>query len=417
MRTMERRWTALALVACLCLTALLWLARGWVWLSVPPVNPERTPFSDTLVHLGTAVNCGDGLGEWYGTACFVPDTTTVPRAQTYEPWLTFYRWGLDSNVDAHVVAILMIALFFIAICLAFKPRTPAGALLLLGLLFTPAVQLCVERGNFDLLIAALLCAAGALLAQPRPNGAIAGIAVLSLATMLKIYTGLACALTWLIARARWRESMPAAAFGVVAAVSVIGVRELRALGQGAPEGETRFSTGARWLFEHMGAGAGISAVVLAALAGLLAWRLMRHVPVAAFSRWPRRTALFQVAFLTAVPLFLLKNSYDYRFVLWLPCLALPFAWLPATGVGHRILRGLAVSTIALFLLAAGMELPLTWLDRWHGAAPAASIAVGLVFLKQLASWLLAAVFAAIFARSVLQRLQPFVTGRGSGKAG
>jgi hypothetical protein len=406
MEARQWRWTGVVVVTCICLTALLWVSRGWVWLGVPPINAERSPISDTLVHVGTAVNCGNGLGEWYGSACFVPDTQTVPRAQTYEPWLTFYRLGLDSNADAHIVAVLMIALFFVAMGATFRPRTPGSAALLLALLFTPAVQLCVERGNFDLLIAALLCLAGAQLAQPRPRGALAGIAVLSLATMLKLYTGLACALAWLVARVRQRFAMPAAAIGVSVAVAVVGVRELRVLGQGAPEGETRFSTGARWLFEQMGVVPGIAAVVLAAIAGAIAWRLLRQQPDGAFTRWPRRTAVFQVAFLTAVPLFLLKNSYDYRFVLWLPCLALPFAWLSCAAGIDRRLRALAVSAFVLFLLATGMELPLTWLDARHGEPAVRTLATALVFAKQAATWMLAALLAAMFVRAVAADAPP-----------
>lgn len=408
MKAGQWRWTGVVFVACVCLTALLWATRGWVWLGVPPINAERTPISDTLVHLGTAVNCGDGLGEWYGTACFIPDTKTIPRAQTYEPWLTFHRLGLDSNTDGHVLAILMIVLFYAALCASFRPRSPGEALLLLALLFTPAVQLCVERGNFDLLIAALLCCGGALLALPRRRDAFAGIAVLSIATMLKLYTGLACALSWLVARVPWRFGMPAAVVGVILAVSVVGVRELRVLGQGAPEGETRFSTGARWLFEHMGATAGVAAVLLAAFAALLVWRLLRNVPTTGFARWPRRTAVFQVASLTAVPLFLLKNSYDYRFVLWLPCLALPFAWLSLHGAGEHALRKIGIALVAMFLVAAGMELPLVWLDPLRGETTwATPLSTLLVFAKQAAAWMLAASLAAVFVRTLaMQRSTP-----------
>lgn len=51
------------LLVCATLTAFLWLTRGWIWLGVPPIDPDRPAFSDTYAHLSTAVNCADGLRE------------------------------------------------------------------------------------------------------------------------------------------------------------------------------------------------------------------------------------------------------------------------------------------------------------------------------------------------------------------
>lgn len=396
------RWSGLVFLACLCLTVLLWATRGWIWLGVPPINPERPPFSDTMAHIGTAVNCAHGHGEWHGRVCFVPDIDAVPRAQTYEPWLTLYRLGIDSETDVLLIAVAMVFLFYLALCAAFRPASPREAVLVLALLFTPAVQLGVERGNFDLLIAAMLCLAGALLAGRRSGSAIAGIATLSLTTMLKLYTGLSAALAWLVTRAPLRWTLPSAVGAVVLAVAVVGPRELRVLGQGAPEGETRFSTGARWLFEHAGSATGCAAMVAALALAVLVWHAIGRERNAPFAAWPRRTALFQIAFLTAVPLFLLKNSYDYRFVLWLPCLALPLAWLRPRlpAVPRTPTRHVALGIFVLFFVATGTELPLTWLDRLGDAAAAKAIAGTLVLAKQFATWLLAAALAAVFMRSL-----------------
>lgn len=400
------RWTAALFLACIALTVLLWALRAWVWLGVAPVNAERTPFSDTLAHLATAVNCGNGLGTWYGRVCFVPDIETVPRAPTYEPWLLLYRLGVDSLWHVQAAAVLIIGLFYLAVALSFRPRGPAEAMLVLALLLTAGVQMGVERGNFDLLIAALLCLAGGLLGQGRAGAGLLGAATLSLASMLKLYTGLACASAWLVSRAPSRWLLPASLAALALAIAVVGPRELLILADGAPEGGTRFSTGARWLFLQAGTGWGMAAMAAAvSVTAAAGWRL-RRVPTPAFSRWPRRSALFQLAFLTAVPLFLFKDSYDYRLVLWLPCLALPLAMLR----WHRLptpWRRLSIALLALFAFVSGIELPATWLDRLGHATAGdwpARLALALVYGKQFAAWILAGLLGLVSLHILRQRV-------------
>lgn len=411
------RWSLLLFAVCLALTGVLWATRGWIWLGVTPIDAERSPFSDAGAQLSTAVNCADGLGEWHGRVCFVPNIDAVPRAQTYEPWLSLHRLGVDSYADIYVCATATIALFFLAMALAFRPATWRQALLVLALLLTSAVQLAIERANFDLLIAAMLCLSGALLALRSGPAVLGGIATLSLATMLKLYTGLSCALAWRIARTDWRWTLPASLAGVAAAVMVVGANELLVLGGGAPEGGTRFSTGARWLFRHAGAPMGVAAATLAVVAALTAWRWLRKQPVPPFDRWPRRTALFQIAFLTAVPLFLLKDSYDYRLVLWLPCLTLPFAW-PGSSLVARPWRRFGMLLIALFAFVAGVELPCTWLDRLAASTQSqwpATIAAALGHGKQFLAWTLASLLTLLFACTLRDGRFPFAAYRSPAK--
>ncbi len=403
----SRRWPALLFVACGLLTLALWLSRGWVWLGVPPINAERTPFTDTAAQVESAMNCSNNLGEWYGSVCFVPSLASVPRMQTYEPWLSFQRWGLLDDVALVPWLGWAMALgFCAALALALRPASAGQTVTAFALFATSAVQLAVERGNFDLLVASLICLAGALLASPRPRAAVSGALVLSLTTMLKLYTGLAALLAWTVSRVSWRIMLPVSVLALVLAVAVVGPRELWVLGQGAPEGTTRFSTGARWLFLQHGTGAGIAAIMIAVVAALAALALLHRQPLPNPGRWPRRVAVFQIAFLTAVPLFLLKDSYDYRFVLWLPCLALPLAWLARGTVPSRW-RALAIALITLFLFVAGVELPAYWLDhlsaRGHGWATTTAATLGLA--KQFGAWLLAALLTVLYARMLHPRWQ------------
>ena len=406
-----RPWVTAFLLVAAVATFALWLTRGWVAIGVPHFDPQLEPFSDAFVVLWGPEQCAAGNGEWVKGACFVPSVAAQAHAQTYEPWLTFFRWGLGS--DHHVpVSVLVIALFYLALALTLKPASAGELALCLLLVATPAVQLGVERANFDLLICAMLCLSAWLLGRGRPLPAAAGALVLSVATMLKIYTGLACALAWVIARSSRTSTVAAAAVATVLALAVLGPETIAALDQGAPEGTTRFSTGAHWLFRQRGPVAAWSVMVLALIAAGAGLALLRKAPAPRFDAWPYRAAAFNAAFLVAVPLFFLKDSYDYRMVLWLPCLALPLAWL--RGGVHRDWRRIAAITVGLYLVTAGAELPCFLLDAWarsRGAGWTPVAVSALIYVKQVAAWLLVAALGLIFGFGMAQKIAAF--GRGT----
>ena len=129
----------------------------------------------------------------------MPSLASEAHAQAYEPWFTFFRWGLGS-VHTLPVSASMIALFYLAMALTFKPERGREVAVCLLLLANPAVQLGVERANFDLLISALLCLAAWLLARGPTRAAVAGCLTLAFTTALKLYTAFACVLAWAIAR-------------------------------------------------------------------------------------------------------------------------------------------------------------------------------------------------------------------------
>jgi hypothetical protein len=391
-----RAHVAILVAVAAAVTIALWATRGWTLVGVPHFDPELEPFSDAFVVLWGPEQCVAGKGEWLGPVCFVPSVAAEAHAQSYEPWFAFQRLGLAS---AHVlpVAAAMIGLFYLAIGMTLRPATLGQALLGLVLLATPAVQLAVERANFDLLIVALVCLAARMLATGRPNDAVVGCLVLAVATMLKLYTGLAGALAWLIPRPRQWTIFFAAAGASALALGVPAPETIVALNRGVPEGATRFSIGAHWLFRHRGDAAAWTTIAAALAACGIALARLRAVAAPRFERWPRRTAAFAVAFFVAVPIYFLKDSYDYRLVLWLPCLALPFAWL--RGDVDARWRRLAMATLVLYLVVAGTELPCALLDRFAstGTAGWAGAAVGaLIYAKQAATWLLVAALSVIF---------------------
>ena len=410
----DKRWPAyasalfaLAVVATLC----LWLTRGWAAIGVPHFDPLLIPFSDAENQLAPVEWCKAGRGEWVGGVCFVPSQADPTHAQTYEPWVTLGEWGLASaHYDA--IALAMIALFYLAFCLTMKPASAGELGLCLLLLATPAVQLGVERGNFDMLMNALICLAAWLLARPRPLAAAAGCLVLAIATMLKLYTGLACAFAWIVARTLRASTAIAAVAATVLAVAVLGPETIVVLGQGAPEGATRFSTGAHWLFRYRGIGSAVGTILFAAAVTGGMFAMLKQVPAPHFERWPNRKAAFDLAYLVAVPLFFLKDSYDYRFIVWLPCLALPLALL--RGGVHDRWRAWAAATLALFLVATVTELPSHLLDlhalrsdtAW--TAPAIS---ALVCAKQAATWVLVGMLSLGFGFGLTQKLPGFARQR------
>jgi len=393
-------WTSTALAIVLAATVVLYSTRGWIWLGVTPIGDARVPFSDAAAQLAAADDCANGAGEWEYGVCFLPSVRAETHSQTYEPWLTFQRLGLTASLYVPV-AFAMIGVFYLALCLAFRPANGTQAAWLLLFLFSPAVQLAIERANFDLLTSAILCLAARCLADRRPAVAIAGCLALGVDTSLKVYTGLSAILAWIVRRDRRAMIAIAALLSTLAAIAIVGPDSIIALGHGAPEGRTRFSTGAHWLMRERGLAWSIAAAVMASIAFAVAWLVLEHrTPRALFSRYPHRTALLQIAFLTAVPLFLIKDSYDYRFVLWLPCLSLLVAFVCDQSL-DRAWRRFALVLLSLCAIVFCAELPCMLLDRLGSGT--ARLVDGIVLIKQFSVWIVAALLAVLFALSIRDR--------------
>ena len=383
-------WTASSFLALCAATAGLYATRGWHWLGVPPIGPDRPPFSDAHAQLMAADACLAGAGSWIERVCFLPSIAVLPHAQSYEPWLLFSRLGLAHE---HYVAIgwIMAVVFYLAICLLFRPETAREAGVLVVLALSPAVQLAVERANFDLLMATILIASGWLLARRRLAASVLACALLGLGTALKIYSGLSTLFAWLATRHPDRRIVAiVSACACLLAIAVLGPANIVVLGEGAPEGATRFSTGAHLTFDRYGPIGG-SLVVAAAFA--LCVRASRsiwtHGPsIERIGALAPQAAVFTISWLSAVPLFLLKDSYDYRLVLWLPMLAL--AMRLANG-GSGATHALAKAILASFAFAAFVELAC----GITGSAGPAWVEYMLVLGKHIGMWTL------VFASSVL----------------
>ncbi|MEO7323867.1 MAG: hypothetical protein ABIW82_03480 [Dokdonella sp.] len=397
-------WTLIVLAICLIVTVVLYRTHGWIWLGVPPIGEARMPFSDAAALLKAADACNAGVGQWFGHVCFMPSADAIPNALSYEPWLTFQRWGLSGEHYIAVSAIL-ISLFYLAFGLAFRPTRAGEAILLLVFLFSAAVQLAIERANFDLLTSATLCLSAWLLGHRRSTFAMLGCIALGVDTLFKIYAGLSCACAGITRRSDRVGITVFALLCSIAAIAFIGVDTIGALGHGAAEGGTRFATGAHWLWRQRGIAWMLAAATCALLVFALAWRILRNAVTPPWARYPRRTALMKIAFLTAIPLFLLKDSYDYRFVLWLPCLALPVALLRRSDL-EASWRYFCIAILGLSAFVFCAELPCMLLDRF--ATPAVQgfsslLISGITLTKQVATWNIAALLTVLFLLCVLER--------------
>lgn len=395
------RWSLATFAFCLALTALLYATRGWIWLAVPPIGEARVPFSDAAAQLVAGDVCAQGLGERHGEVCFIPSIDAPTHSQSYPPWTVFSRLGLTAD-RYFTAAVALLLVFYLAVIGLFRPRGAWQAALLVALLFTPAIQLCVERANFDLLTAALLVPAAWCASRDGWPGFVSACAALAFATLLKLYTGLALALAFLAQRRLHWSRVAVSALATIAVVAGFGFANFRVLGRGAPQGQTSFSTGAHWLFNHYGAVALAAAGAWAIVVGLRAWSAF--APLARSASVDRfRANACVLSTLTAVPLFLLKDSYDYRFALWLPALALPCAWL-AGDAAPRARRWLLVQ-LACFFVATCSELAVLPLSL-HGGdfAGRQELLHGLLLAKQFAAWTVAALMVA----TVLRLIGPLV---------
>lgn len=384
-------WTASSFVTLCIATAWLYATRGWDRLGVPPIGPQRPPFSDAYAQLVTADACIAGAGTWVERVCFLPSIDVLPHAQSYEPWLLFSRLGLGHEQYIAIGWTIVVA-FYLAVCLLFRPGTWRQAGVLILLVLSPAVQLAVERANFDLLMATILVASGWLLSRRSLIANVMACVLLGVGTTLKIYSGLSTLFAWLATHCTNRRIIAIVSAGTcLLAVAVLGPANIVALGHGAPEGATRFSTGAHLTFDRYGAMGG-SLTVAAALAAC-AW-LSRSIfghgrranRAVALEPW---AAVFTVSWLSAVPLFLLKDSYDYRFVLWLPMLALA---LRLSSNGRDALGALGRAMVVSYFFAAFVELACKLADS---ASLPAWVEAALVLGKHFGMWCL------VFASSIV----------------
>jgi hypothetical protein len=379
------------------ITAVLYTTRGWYLLGVPPIGQDRPPFSDAYAQLATADACLLGAGEWEANVCFIPSANVLPHSQTYEPWLLFSRLGLKHNYYI-AISFLMILLFYIAICLLFSPINMTEVIIFTALTFSSAIQLAIERGNFDILATLILIISGYLLSRSKLSTSILGCILLGFNTTLKIYSGLSTLFAWTATNAKRNVVIYASGISCLFAIAILRIENIIVLGHGAPEGATRFSTGAHLTFNTFGAG--VSTFIVLATAIIAGGWLLIVMPkrteyLCNFCKDSPQAAVFMMSYLTAVPLFFIKNSYDYRLILWMPMLALALKIRrQKTTLTH--LSTLSATIVYLFLYVVLVELICNLLEAAASPNTFAPIEAVLVLGKHISMWLLVWLLSGIF---------------------
>ena len=297
----------------------------------------------------------------------------VLKTNPCDPWarpMNYPRlWTLPSHVGLGAgatayVALAMIVAFLVATYFLMGRISVRMAIYYLLCLVSFPVLLLIERGNNDMLVFALLVAtAGALAWLNRPGIGIA-VALILLATALKLYPIAAAHALFL--RLRGREQWLAVGVVGVAAIYALVTRQDLAFIQASTPRPAALGYGInvpiQALFGDLNGLAGghlshsieLVAIVLV-LVGLVAatlWLARRLPPRRLEGRHPRETfvgLLFSLGASVYVLTFLLGNDWDYRLSLLLLTVPQMFAWSASPGLAREGRVGLVAVLTGLWL--------------------------------------------------------------------
>lgn len=342
----------LVLLPCLALALAQVEPRVWTCLGLRPLAPA---FADTIAVLavGDAMRAGQDI--------FAPNPFDPwQRPHVYGPaWRAFGLLGLGVE-DAGWVGALCVGIFLLVAAALLSPGRWSDVGLGAACLLSPPVMLAVERGNNDLVVVSLLGLACALAARAsRWTVALAG-AVLTLATLLKMYPAAAVVLLLAIRPAALgRRAFVAVGF----ALGLLGFAFAADFGHALaalPEPVTIYAYGLPVIGQSWTALASgrwwlaIGGCAAAALFGPPLWRARRALWGSVTGAGPR-----QLAFMAGASAWLLcyasGSNFPYRFVL----LLLPASWWlaqPRNSVERR--------QFGAWLLVAWLHAPKHALAMW-----------------------------------------------------
>ena len=175
--------TAVALGIVAAAIALLTFCRlvGWdpTWRAFG-VTPLQPPFFDMHVINDYAACARKGVDAYAPHACN-GDNFNIPPT-----WLWLGFLGIDGS-DSSWLSAVIIGAAAIVMVLLLKGRSWSHGAIALAAVISPSVMIGVERGNLDLLILALVGSAALIYEESRTARAAGAIAVLCLATALKLF--------------------------------------------------------------------------------------------------------------------------------------------------------------------------------------------------------------------------------------
>ena len=165
------------LIILLCLGQLVGWDPTWHSFGVTPLQPH---FFDMHVITDYAACAAKGVDPYIPHSCN-PANFNVPPI-----WLWLGFFGIDGS-DSTWLSVAMIAAAFGVMLALLKGRSIGDGVLALVAIVSPSVMMGVERGNFDLLILALVGGAALIYEEKRIGRAFWTAALIGLAIVLKLF--------------------------------------------------------------------------------------------------------------------------------------------------------------------------------------------------------------------------------------
>jgi Glycosyltransferase family 87 len=303
----------------------------WGTLGVPPMKPHFADLNGVTsgwecTRKGIDVHVANPCDPWHRTLVY-PSIWMVPAPL-----------GLGQGDTVPIGIALAVLFFLVALCIVPREAGFAEGLVYAALLCSPAVMLCVERGNVDLLI--LVIVVGAVYALRRRLGSIVAPAVLAFATVAKLYPIFAAPVLLRLRSRRWIIAGAALVLAAFLAEELGDRHESRLARYGAyPRGNNVFGavhSAAAFMpllkAVHLGTTPHALRVPLVAalvlVAAALAWWLARRLPAGGErdgdGDW--RLDLFLAGASVYIMFFAFFQQYDYRLVYLLLPLPQLLAW-------------------------------------------------------------------------------------------
>lgn len=297
----------------LCVAAGVWvvcLRSPAVWRATG-IGETSIPFIDLYGLLAAGE-----LAEMHGDPFRPNPLDPYHRPHVYtEWWLATGAAGL-TRTDTLWLGWAQVGLSLVAAVALVRPRRPWPAIQMLLVLCSPALLMAVNRGNNDLAVFVLVCAALASLRADSPGVRMLAVVLLAVAAVLKYYP-LAALVVLLGSRSRREFSAALLLYAVVLLLAWPALKPgLASAAQFKPHPEGLYAFGAPTLFRDFGVESPAGWLALSAFAGMAGIWLARAAgtvtPLATVE--PSAEREFACGAVLLVGCFFLGASFLYKMI-------------------------------------------------------------------------------------------------------
>lgn len=321
--------------------SLLIYADLWSIFAVPAAS---IPFLDMTGVLGAAECHAQGI-------VVVENNPCDPLGRKHIYGLPLLWLGELGITRAHVSGFgwALALLFCVVVTLRVKPRTFLQVLCLVLILFSPAVLLGVERGNYDLLLASLSIGAAYSFAHSSRLGITVGLMLVLWCTLTKFYPGSVLGMLFVYFTLRkhlFGVLASAASLLIVLAYVWANQQALKIIFADIPRSSGSFTFGGETIFPRLGLELTTQTMLLTLVVGMA-------ITMAAFfpgrklgARLAQTHLLSRITFLIGATqlmfCFYTSISYDYRAVFSLLLLPLFFEYFAIASKREKALLGVGM---------------------------------------------------------------------------